>query len=193
VSLSDADLSGADLRSADLQGASLSDADLSGADLRSADLTAAKLSGARLCGAIMAGARGGCEARVQVKPADGTSLYSALKVGNNPVVVALTEARALRLRSVAVANKFGNYNCAKHMEVLTGPAACCPWTSVANFTSSMTKQRQTFPVSPNAPALGGFIQVLVHDTYDAGPDVCAGRSAYVNELELEGEACGPTA
>jgi hypothetical protein len=50
------------------------------------------------------------------------------------------------------------------MEVLTGPAADGPWTSVATFTSDKTKDRQTFAAAPDAPALGGFVKVLVHDT-----------------------------
>jgi hypothetical protein len=184
--MSKADLSGADLSEADLSGA-----DLSGADLRSADLTAAELSGARLCGAMLAGARGGCAATVQVQPANGATLMHALKVGT-PVVVALTAARALCLRSVAVVNYhddrsqpgYGKYN-AKRMEVLTSPAADGPWTSVATFTSAKTKDRQTFAAAPDAPALGGFVQVLVHDTY--------GDTAEVQEVTLEGEAWGPAA
>jgi hypothetical protein len=71
------------------------------------------------------------------------------------------------------------------MEVCTGPAANGPWTSVATFTSAKTKDRQTFPAAPDAPALGGFVQVLVHDTY--------GGAADVQEVSLEGEAWGPAA
>ena len=187
----DKDLRKAKLKGADLEGADLKGVNLSGADLRSADLTAAELSGARLCGAMLAGARGGRAATVQVQPANGASLRNALKVGS-PVVVALTAARALRLRSVAVVNEHddrtgpgsGKYN-AKRMEVLTGPAADGPWTSVATFTSAKTSDRQTFAAAPDAPALGGFVQVLVHDTH--------GDSAYVQEVSLEGEAWGPAA
>jgi hypothetical protein len=176
---------------AKLAGADLSGADLSGANLRSADLTAAELSGARLCGAMLAGARGGRAATVQVTPANGDQLQYALKVGK-PVVVALTAARALRLRSVAVVNYhddrysagYGKY-CAKRMEVCTGPSSDGPWTSVATFTSAQTRDPQTFAAAPDAPALGGFVQVLVHDTY--------GDRACVKEVSLEGEAWGPAA
>jgi uncharacterized protein YjbI with pentapeptide repeats len=199
--LKGAELKGADLKSvnlsnADLQAASLSNADLSGADLsganlRSADLTAAELSGARLCGAMLAGARGGRAATVQVQRAGAKALHDTLKVGS-PVVVALTAARALRLRSVAVVNEHDDRSspgygmlCAKRMEVLTGPAASGPWTSVATFTSAKTKDWQTFAAAPDAPALFGFVQVLVHDTYDS--------NACVREVSLEGEAWGPAA
>jgi len=189
--LKGADLSGADLKSVNLSNADLSGADLSGANLRSADLTAAELSGARLCGAMLAGARGGRAATVQVTPANGKQLHDALKVGT-PVVVALTAARALRLRSVAVVNQYDDRShaghgkhCAKRMEVCTGPSSDGPWTSVATFTSAQTKDPQTFAAAPDAPALGGFVQVLVHDTY--------GAEAYVKEVSLEGEAWGPAA
>jgi hypothetical protein len=109
-----------------------------------------------------------------------------------PVVVALTAARALRLRSVAVVNRYddrsgtgyGKY-CAKRMEVCTGPSSDGPWTSVATFTSAKIKDPQTFAAAPDAPALGGFVQVLVHDTY--------GGNVYVGEVSLEGEAWGPAA
>jgi hypothetical protein len=50
------------------------------------------------------------------------------------------------------------------MEVLTGPAVDCPWTSVATFTSAKTKDQQTFSAAPDTPTLGGFVQVLVHNT-----------------------------
>ena len=185
--MSKADLSKADLSCADLSGADLSEADLSGADLRSADLTAAELSGARLCGAMLKGARGGCAATVQVQP----GRLDFLKVGS-PVVVALTAASALRLRCVAVVNKYddryshgyGKY-CPKRMEVSTGPAPDGPWTSVATFTSAQTTNWQTFAAAPDAPSLGGFVQVLVHDTYGDAP--------YVSQVSLEGEAWGPAA
>ena len=75
--------------------------------------------------------------------------------------------------------------CAKRMEVCTGPAANGPWTSVATFTSAQTRDPQTFAAAPDAPALGGFVQVLVHDTY--------GGAAYVSKVSLEGEAWGPAA
>jgi hypothetical protein len=128
---------------------------------------------------------------VQVTPANRKQLRDALKVGT-PVVVALTAARALRLRSVAVVNSLddrsgtghGKY-CAKRMEVCTGPSSDGPWTSVATFTSAKTKDPQTFAAAPDAPALGGFVQVLVHDTY--------GGEAYVSKVSLEGEAWGPAA
>ena len=42
-----------------------------------------------------------------------------------------------------------------------------------------------FAAAPDAPALGGFVQVLVHDTY--------GGEAHVQEVSLEGEAWGPAA
>ena len=131
--LKGADLSGADLKHANLSEADLKDANLIKADLRSADLTAAQLSGARLCGAMLEGARGGRAHTVQVQGAN------ALKVGT-PMVVALTGVRALRLRSVAVVNQFADNDCAKRMEVCTGPAANGPWTSVATFTSAKTTQ-----------------------------------------------------
>jgi hypothetical protein len=178
VNLSNADLSGADLK-----GANLSDADLSGANLSDANLTAAEISGARVCGARLAGARGGRAATVQVQPGGKAELREGLKVGE-PVVVALTAACALRLRSIAVVNAWGDHDCAKRMEVLTGPAASGPWTSVATFTSNRTKDLQTFAAAPDAPALGGFVQVLVH--------VC-GNKAKVTEVSLEGEAWGPAA
>ena len=104
------------------------------------------------------------------------------------MVVALTAARALRLRSVAVVNRHSDYaqfDCAKRMEVCTGPAANGPWTSVATFTSAKTKDRQTFPAAPDAPALGGFVKVLVRDSY--------GGNIFVGEVSLEGEAWGPAA
>jgi uncharacterized protein YjbI with pentapeptide repeats len=185
ANLSEADLKDANLSKADLSEADMSNADLSGANLRSADLTAAELSGARLCGAMLEGARGGRAATVQVRGANALEVFT-------PVVVALTAVRALRLRSVAVVNQCApirdysyNNNCAKRMEVCTGPAANGPWTSVATFTSAKTKDRQTFPAAPDAPALCGFVQVLVHDTY--------GGLCYVNEVSLEGEAWGPAA
>jgi uncharacterized protein YjbI with pentapeptide repeats len=87
-------LLGADLKGVNLSYAYLSNCNLSGANLRSADLTAAELSGARLCIAMLAGARGGRAATVQAH---------ACYVGQ-PMVVALTAARALHLRSVAVVN-----------------------------------------------------------------------------------------
>jgi hypothetical protein len=72
------------------------------------------------------------------------------------------------------------------MEVLTGPAVDCPWTSVATFTSAKTKDQQTFSAAPDTPTLGGFVQVLVHNTY--GDTTCI-----VREMSLEGEAWGPAA
>jgi hypothetical protein len=79
-----------------------------------------------------------------------------------------------------------NKNCAKRMEVRTGPSSKGPWTSVGTFTSAQTKDRQTFAAAPDAPALGGFVQVLVHETY-------GGDESYIAEMWLEGEAWGPAA
>ena len=73
------------------------------------------------------------------------------------------------------------YN-AKGMEVLTGPAAEGPWTSVLRFTSAKTNQEQTFAAAEGAPALDGFVKVVVHDTH--GHDAC------VDSIWLEGEAFG---
>ena len=176
--LAGADLNNTDLSKTDLSNADLSNADLSNSDLRDADLSGAGLAAAALSGARLQGARGGRAAKVQVQPA------SALKVGS-PVVVALAAARALRLREVAVVNIYANTNCAKRMEVRTGPSADGPWTPVAAFTSAQTPARQTFAAAPDAPALGGFVQVVVLDTY--------GGRAYVNEVALEGDAWGPAA
>ena len=121
---------------------------------------------------------------MQVQPAGGQALYNALKVGS-PVVVALAAARALRLREVAVQNYSAGNSCPKRMEVRTGPSADGPWTPVAAFTSAQTKERQTFAAAPDAPALGGFVQVVVLDTY--------GDTAYVSSVALEGDAWGPAA
>jgi hypothetical protein len=119
-----------------------------------------------------------------VRPASGL-LSSALKVGS-PVVVALTAARALRLREVAVVNwnVCDSKNYAKRMEVRTGPSADGPWTPVAAFTSAQTHQRQTFPAAPDAPTVAGFVQVVVLDTY--------GGNANVTSVELVGDAWGPS-
>ena len=45
-----------------------------------------------------------------------------------------------------------------------------------------THQEQTFAVAPGAPAIAGFVKIVVHDTY--------GGEAYVQSLSLEGEAFG---
>jgi hypothetical protein len=102
-----------------------------------------------------------------------------------PVVFALTAPRALTLQRVTLCNMYGDgdqyqQNCAKAMEVQTGPSATGPWTSVVKFTSRPTKQKQTFAASPDAPLLAGFVQVLVHDTYGGAP--------HVTSMALEGEA-----
>ena len=68
------------------------------------------------------------------------------------------------------------------MEVLTGPAAEGPWTSVLRFTSAKGNQEQTFAAAEGGPALAGFVKVVVHDTY------C--YDAYVASMSLEGEAFG---
>ena len=101
------------------------------------------------------------------------------------MVVALAAARALRLREVAVVNIYADTNCAKRMEVRTGPSADGPWTPVAAFTAAQTRERQTFVAAPDAPALAGFVQVVVLDTY--------GGNACVDSVALEGDAWGPAA
>lgn len=58
------------------------------------------------------------------------------------MVKSLTEARALRLRSVAVVNRWDNDDCAKRMELLTGSSANGPWSAVSTFTSTQTRERQ---------------------------------------------------
>ena len=68
------------------------------------------------------------------------------------------------------------------MEVLTGPAAEGPWTSVLHFTSAQTTSRQTFAAVEGAPALTGFVKVVVHNTY--------GGFAAVERMSLEGDAFG---
>ena len=135
----------------------------------------------------MGSARGGRAATVQVQPAGGKALRKALQVGS-PVVVALAAARALRLREVAVVNGWVDgypQYCPKRMEVRTGPSADGPWTPVAAFTAAQTRERQTFVAAPDAPALAGFVQVVVLDTYGGIPQV--------NAVALEGDAWGPAA
>ena len=110
------------------------------------------------------------------------------------MVVALAAARALRLREVAMGISYNamdiiNYpkdptNCAKRMQVRTGPSADGPWTPVADFWCQKTNEQQTFAASPDAPALGGFVQVVVLDTYGGG--------ANVHSVALEGDAWGPS-
>ena len=72
-----------------------------------------------------------------------------------------------------------NYT-AKGMEVLTGPAAEGPWTSVLRFTCAQGNQEQTFAAADGGPTLAGFVKVVVHDTH--------GKEALVNRMSLEGEA-----
>jgi hypothetical protein len=100
------------------------------------------------------------------------------------VVFALTAPRALTLQRVTLCNTYGDgsVNCAKEMEVQTGPSATGPWTSVVKFTSRQITQEQTFSAAPDAPLLAGFVQVLVHDTY--------GGFAGVTSMALEGEGWG---
>jgi uncharacterized protein YjbI with pentapeptide repeats len=187
--LSSADLSNAKLQGAVLKGADLSKCDLSGADLTGADLREAKLEGttlrgATLCAVLLHAAQG-------ARPATKVPVTNAkiLRLGK-PVVFALTAPRALTLQRVTLQNFFVNtgdvcgqdVNCAKEMEVQTGPSATGPWTSVVKFTSRQTTQNQTFAAAPDAPLLFGFVQVLVHDTY--------GGEACVRSMELEGEAWG---
>jgi uncharacterized protein YjbI with pentapeptide repeats len=193
ANLSGSDLSGFDLSSADLcnaklqgvvlKGADLSKCDLSGADLTGADLREAKLEGtnlrgATLCAAILHAAQG-------ARPATTLPVTNAshLKVGQ-PVVFALSAARALTLQRVTLCNSNAfMYACdAKEMEVQTGPSATGPWTSVVKFTSRQTKQEQTFAAAPDATLLAGFVKVLVHDTY--------GGQAEVKSMALEGEGWG---
>ena len=50
------------------------------------------------------------------------------------------------------------------------------------FTSAQVNQEQTFAAAEGGPALGGFVKVVVHDTY--------GGDARVNLMSLEGEAFG---
>jgi hypothetical protein len=132
---------------------------------------------------MLQSALGGRAATVQVSPAKGKSLISDLQV-DSPVVMSLTAGRALRLQFVTVKTDLTDLNYAKCMEVLTGPAADGPWTSVATFTSAMTTTRQRFAVAPDAPGLCGFVQVRVHDTYGA-----PGR-VHFEEVSLEGQAWG---
>jgi hypothetical protein len=105
------------------------------------------------------------------------------------VVFALTQACGLCLESVTLCNQYGDgehdIHCPKRMEVHTAPAATGPWTSVITFTSAQTRRQQTFTVTPGAPTLGGFVQVVVYDTY--------GSSARVASMSLQGTAWGPAA
>ena len=102
---------------------------------------------------------------------DGSgNLCVTLKLGR-PVVFALTAARALRLDRVLVRNLHVNNNFAdyiqhnpKKMEVLAGPSAEGPWTSVWAFTGRQTNAEQTFAAPAGTPAITGFVQVVVHDT-----------------------------
>jgi hypothetical protein len=181
INLSSADLSNAKLQGAVLKGADLSECDLSGADLTCADLSEANLKGTTLhdttlCSAILHAAQGGRPAttlpvpRIDILHVDG------------PVVFELTTARALTLQRVTLCNKYDDSDCAKEVEVQTGPSKTGPWTSVVKFTSQQTKEMQTFAAAPDAPLLAGFVQVLVHDTY--------GGFNAVKCMALEGEAWG---
>ena len=172
-----ANLTNSYLNKANLCKANLSGADLSGADLSEANLEDAHLVEVCLCGAILHAARG---ARPETVAVNG--LIEHLKVGK-PVVFVLTAARGLCLHHVTLCNEYDHKDCAKDMEVLTGPSATGPWTSVVKFTSQKTKQKQRFPVGPSAPALGGFVQITVHDSY--------GNETYVSKMTLEGEGWGP--
>ena len=69
------------------------------------------------------------------------------------------------------------------MEVLTGPSPEGPWTSLLAFTVRQTTDQQTFVAPAGTPAITGFVQVVVHDTY--------GGEARVQSITLEGEAWGP--
>ncbi len=106
-------------------------------------------------------------------------LCNDLKV-SHPVVFALTTVRVLTLRHVILCNTYKDDNCAKHMEILTGPHKKGPWTSVLKFTSAQTDQQQTFAAAPDAMLLSEFVQVVVHDTY--------GGWASVKSLKLSGAA-----
>ena len=119
--------------------------------------------------------------KVQV-PGGDSSLCDTLKVGK-PVMFAL-EPGAMHLRAVSLCNIWQQIksDCARSMEVLTGPSQKGPWTSVLQFTSRQTKDQQTFLAVDDAPVLSGFIKVVVHDTYGGG--------AQVYSMELEGEAFG---
>ena len=170
---------------AKLAGADLSGCEMSEVDLTSADLTDTKLSGTQLSGANLDGARGGRAQRVAVMGPDGSeSLRGTLTVGR-PVVFALTAARALRLDRVLVQTNRKDSYCPKNMEVLAGPSAEGPWTSLLAFTGQRTRDEQTFAAPAGTPAITGFVQVVVHDTY--------GNQAEVMYIALEGEAWGPAA
>jgi hypothetical protein len=88
----------------------------------------------------------------------------------------------MTLTSVTLCNTYDDTDCAKEMEVQTGPSTTGPWASVVKFTSLRTKEEQTFAAAPNAPLLAGFVQLLVHDTY--------GGFNSVKCMPLEGEAWG---
>ena len=142
------------------------------------------------CRQCTTAAQGARPATTLPVPGSNGALRSNLKVGQ-PVVFALTAPRALTLQRVTLSNVygdgFGNQHCAKAMEVQTGPSATGPWTSVVKFTSRQTKQEQTFAAAPDAPLLAGFVQVLVHDSYDSYDSE---YGAYVESMALEGEGWG---
>ncbi len=141
-----------------------------------------------VCAALLHAAQGARPATTLPVPGSNGNLFNAssnFKLGQ-PVVFALTAARALTLQRVTLCNVHGDGqndgHCGKEMEVQTGPSATGPWTSVVKFTSRPTKQKQTFAASPDAPLLAGFVQVLVHDSH--------GQYAVVNSMALEGEGWG---
>jgi hypothetical protein len=98
------------------------------------------------------------------------------------LVIELTSACALRLRAVKIKNQNEDNFTAKGMEVLTGPAAEGPWTSVLHFTSARGNKEQTFAAAEGAPTLAGFVKVVFHNTYRG--------HASVLRMSLEGEAFG---
>ncbi len=148
------------------------------------------LRDATLCAALLHAAQGARPATKVPVPGSIDNLFDACryhsKVGR-PVVFALTAPRALTLQRVTLCCKyedFGDEQCAKDMEVRTGPSATGPWTSVVKFTSRRTNQEQTFAAAPDAPLLAGFVQVFVHNTH-GGPS-----GALVESMALEGEGWG---
>ena len=158
-----------------LGNADLEDVNLSFANLSDADLSDTNLQGTVLSGANLQGARGGRAATVNV-PESGSFQEGTRKV------FALTQARGLCLESVTL----GRCDQSGRMEVHTALAATGPWTYVIAFTFRSTQEQQTITVAPDAPALGGFVQVVVHETHGAS-EMC------INEMCLQGTAWGPAA
>ena len=156
----------------------MTDANLEHANLECANLEGVKLAGAKMFGAQLTLARGVKSIKVPVQGQG--SLIDDLKV-DKPVVFALTSACVLRLRAVRILHPYPQ-NITKNVEVLTGPAAEGPWTSVLCFTSRTTTSQQTFPAVEGASVLTGFVKVVVHDTY--------GGDARVRSMHLEGDAFG---